>query len=971
MSEPAFAPYDPKRGLPASHPRKKPRRWGCLIAQLGCLSAGLTLAVALGVAVVIGLVVIGDLTEQLETGLSELEQYDATSMFQTTRVYDRHGNLLHEVFGEGRRTLIKLEEMPQNLIDATIATEDDSFWENPGVDLNSVIRAAFQWLTTGDIEAVAGTSTITQQVVRNIAFEPEYRVEKSVRRKMEEMILAMLLNERKTKSEILELYLNLNNYSNMAYGVEAAAQVYFGKPAKELNLAQATLIAGLPQAPGDLDPLSPSEEVRRTVKDRQRIVLSLMVSHGYLAQAEADAAYNEPLVLMNPDKPLQAPHFTVYAEQEVRDLLAALGEDPELFQSGGLQVYTTVDLRYHNMVQQVMRDHVAAMRDAHNMTNAAAVVIHPPTGEILAMIGSVDYDDDNINGQFNTAVDGQRQPGSALKPVMYATALEQGFSAAALLWDTPTQIGTGGQVYIPVNYDGVFHGPVRMRAALANSYNIPAVQMLRQVGVENLLAMAYRLGIRTLGEDASHYGLSLTLGGGAVTLLELTRAYTVFANEGYLVPTVAVACILDSHGDILYQYENRCPEGNSTPNTVNAGAQRITVLDPRVAFIVGDILGDNESRTPAMGANSPLNTGQLVTSAKTGTSNDFIDNWTVGYTHNLAVGVWTGNSDNSAMVNVSGLQGAAPIWRDVMLGIYGNPDLLAVLARDGQLLPDYRNAPPGMSRREVCRPASLQDPAETCPVTDIEWFLDSPAAVPQPDGSMAAPAPTPTAPPKTEPDPDDPMLTEIGYGVWAATVLPIPPDLQPALAPQTTSGATPMPPPRYCIAPHRWAEDPNAQPHLKLLWFIEAPGVQEDAARARLWAEERNIPVLPYLLCDDSLLNRFNAPQIPGFEAVWRITSPRPGEQVSGIVPVVGTAQFRREEVQFYKLEIGRQVDNPDNWRSVTFGSTHDQSVVDDVLEYLYADAIEPGNWMICLELVMWDGNFPTPYCVPIEIVRE
>lgn len=976
MSEPgnppAFAPYDPRRNQsPLPPPRKKPRKLGCMIAQIGCLLVGLTLAIALGVVLVIGLVVVGDLTEQMEAGLNELEQYDADRMFQTTRVYDRHGNLLHEVFGEGRRTFVKLENIPQDLIDATIATEDDSFWENPGVDLNSIIRAGFQWLTKGDIESVAGTSTITQQVVRNIAFDPQYRVEKSVRRKMEEIILAMLLSQRKSKSEILELYLNLNNYGNLAYGVEAAAQVYFGKPAKELTLAQATLIAGLPQAPADLNPLSPSEEVRQTVKDRQRIVLSLMVSHGYLTQAEADAAYNEPLVLMNPDKPLQAPHFTLYAEDEARKLLDKIGEDPALFQSGGLQIYTTVDLRYHNMVQQVMRDHVNAMRDAHNMTNAAVVVIYPPTGEILAMIGSVDYDDDSIRGKFNTAADGQRQPGSALKPLTYATALEQGFTAATLLWDTPTQIGTGGQVYIPVNYDRTFHGPVRMRAALANSYNIPAVQMLRQVGVENLLAMAYRMGIRSLGEDASHYGLSLTLGGGAVTLLELTRAYTVFANQGDLVPTVAVTCILDSHGDIIYQYEGRCSEGQSTPNTVNAGTKRIPVLDSRIAFVISDILGDNTARTPAMGANSPLNTGELATSAKTGTSNDFIDNWTVGFTRNLAVGVWTGNSDNSAMINVSGLQGAAPIWHDVMLGIYSNTDLLAVLARGGQLLPDYRTPPQNMSRREVCRPASLQDPAEDCPVTDIEWFLDSPAMVPQPDGSMAAPAPTPTQPPKTDPGPDEPMFTEIGYGIWAATVLPIPPDLQPALAPQPTSGATALPPPRYCIAPHRWSEDPAAQPHLKLLWFVEAPGIQEDAARARLWAGERNIPVLPYLICDDSMLDQFNAPQIPGFEAVWRITSPRPGDQVSGIVPVVGTAQFRPEDVQFYKLEIGKQVDNPDDWRSVTFGSTHAEPVTDGVLEYLYSDALEPGNWVICLELVMWDGNFPTPYCVPVEIVRD
>ncbi len=960
-----FEPFDPTRNLPPPPPQKKrrrKRRWGCLVAQFGCLFLGIGLAVMLAVALVVVLVVAGDLADRLETGLAELETYDAEQMFQTTRVYDRHGNLLHEVFGEGRRTLITLADMPQHLIDATIATEDDSFWENPGVDIKSIIRAGFQWIREGDI--VSGASTITQQVVRQVAFDYEYRTEQSVQRKMEEAILAMMLDERKTKSEILELYLNLNNYGNLAYGVEAAAQVYFGIPASKLNLAQATLIVGLPQAPADLNPLSPDAGVRRTVKDRQRLVLDLMVAHGYLTQQEADAAYNEPLVLMNPDVPLQAPHFTMYAEEELKKLLDVIGLDPALFDSGGLEVYTTLDLRYNTMIEQVAREHVDALRDEHNMTNAAVIVLHPPTGEIMAMVGSINFEDKDIGGQVNVTTSA-RQPGSAMKPLTYAAALEHGFSAAHLLWDTPTQIGTGGSVYIPVNYDHAFHGPVRMRTALANSYNVPAVQMLRQTGVENLLALAHRMGIRSLGEDASHYGLSLTLGGGEVTPLELTQAFAVFANEGTLVPAVSVLCVLDSNGNILYQYEGRCPKGAGTPNSVNAVAQRILVLDPRIAYIINDILADNVARTPAMGSDSPLFTGDLPASVKTGTSNDWKDNWTVGYTRNLAIGVWTGNSDSSPMVNISGLHGAAPIWHDVMLGIYGNQDLLAVLANGGQLVPDYHNPPPGMSRREVCRPSSLQDPATDCPRTDVEWFLDSPAAVPDGSGALVAPAPS-EPPPAQLDEPDSPSLTDIGHGIWVAMVLPIPPELQASLAPQPTGGPA-LPPPRYCVAPLRYQQLPEAQAHLEQLYFVAPPPVREDEIRARLWAEDHGIPVLPYMLCDDAILSALSVPQFNqnGIEARWYITSPRRGEKISGVVPIIGTAEFPGGHEYFYKLMVGRG-HQPTEY--VTFGETNENRVTDGVLGELHADALDPGDWTICLEIVIWDGNYLTPACVNVEI---
>ncbi len=977
MSQPVFPPLGtdtsqtptPPEGVPPApapfkrKPKRK-RRFGCCGCFLmALLSAGVVLAAVLGVALVLGSVYLSRLGERLEAGIQKLEQVDSRQLFQSTRIYDRNGVTLYELFEEGRRQLVKIESVPQHLIDATVATEDDSFWDNPGVDLGSIARAFIQLLQEGEI--VSGASTITQQVVRQLAFEYEYRTAESWQRKLEEALLAMVLSQRKTKSEILELYLNVSYYGNWAYGVETAAQVYFGKPARDLSMGQATLLVGLPQAPADLDPLSPDPAVRQAVKDRQRVVLDLMVRHGYLTQAEADAAYNEVLVVQNPNIPLNAPHFTVYAQGELEKLMEAIGQDPARIRSGGLEVFTSLDVRYQALVEQVAREQVAVMRDAHHMTNAAVVVIHPPTGEILAMLGSVDYEDERIDGQVNVAIS-PRQPGSSVKPINYAAALEQGWTAADVLWDTPTVINTSVGTYTPLNYDRTFHGPVRVRDALANSYNVPAVQTLRQIGIPNFLSMAARMGIRSLGTDPSKYGLSLTLGGGELTLLELTRAFTVFANEGNLTPTVAILCVLDSEGNMLYQYEERCPRGAGAPTTVNAVAQRFPVVDPRIAFIIGDILADNAARTPAMGANSPLFTGDLPTSVKTGTSDEWRDNWTVGFTRNLAVGVWTGNSDGSEMVNVSGLQGAAPIWNQVMLGIYANQDLLAELARDGVLTPDYRPPPAGMSRREVCRVGSLRDPATACSSTSVEWFLDSPAAVPQPDGTLAAPQPSPT-PPATPEDPAAPLVVEVSYGVWVATVIPIPQELQAALASQPTSGPA-MPPPRYCIVPAGWKDRPEAASLVQQLWFIEPPPVREDEARARTWAEERSIPVLPYLLCDDALLAQasggFNA---GGIQAIWRITEPKPGDEVRGVVPIKGTAQFRADEVQFYKIEIG-QGTSPTQW--VTLGEIHSQPVIDGVLEYLHSDALPVGDWVICLELVKWDGNFPTPACVPIKIVR-
>ena len=398
-------------------------------------------------------------------------------------------------------------------------------------------------------------------------------------------------------------------------------------------------------------------------------------------------------------------------------------------------------------------------------------MIKPITGEILAMVGSVDYNNDAIDGRVNVATS-LRQPGSTMKPLTYSAAIEQGMTLGNIIWDTPTIIGN----YQPHDYDNAWHGPVRIRTALANSYNIPAVQTLRRIGVPSLLQIAQRFGIESLGNDASQYGLALTLGGGDITLLELTRTYATFANGGSYVPTTSILCVLDGDNNIVYQYENGCPRGQATDKTVNRGGYGRQAVDPRIAFMIGDILSDNVARTPAMGSNSPLNTGNLHTSVKTGTTDNFKDNWTVGYTRNVAVGVWVGNSNGDPMTgNTSGLTGAAPIWNAVINGIYSNNTMLSRFAVNSTLLPDQLNPPSGVSLRSICSIQALREPALDCGSAVNEWFLDSPAGIPDADGNMQypqAPPPTPDQPPAA-----GPWLREIQPDIYQVLVNPLDPGI--------------------------------------------------------------------------------------------------------------------------------------------------------------------------------------------------
>ncbi len=953
-------PY-PVYGPPRAQPKR--RRRGCLSS--GCLlTFGAAVIVFVGLTLIVGLVVVSALSARLEESLARLENIDERQVFQTTTIYDRNGSELYQIFEEGRRTTVHLADLPPYVAQATVAIEDDSFYENPGVDLPSVFRAALQnILNTGDAFTGPGASTITQQLVRNIAFDYEYRTTPSLQRKIEEVLLAMILTTRMSKDDILELYLNEIYYGNLAYGIEAASQTIFGKPAAELTLGEAALLAGLPQAPADLDPLDPDPAVQEAVLARRRLVIDLMLEEGYITPEQARAAYGEPLSYANPDVPLVAPHFTVFARGELEALMAALGYPPETITTGGLQVYTTIDLRYQDLAEEIARQQVAALRDAHHLTNAAVVVTRPLTGEILAMVGSVDYWDDSIDGRVNV-VTAPRQPGSTMKPFTYSAAMEQGWTAANIIWDTETHIGIPGQeMYIPVNYDDTYHGPVRVRDALANSYNVPAVQTLRQVGVDYLLNLMQRFGVESLGTDAERYGLSLTLGGGEVTLLELTRAYSVFANNGALVPTTAILCVLDADDNIIYQYENACPRGQGTQRTVNALAYGTQVLDPRIAFTISDILADNAARTPAMGANSPLNTGDIVSSVKTGTTNNTRDNWTVGFTHNVAIGVWAGNSDNSAMVNTSGLTGAAPIWHDLLLAIYHDPDLLAVLAQDGVLASDALTPPPGMSRQEICQISSLQDPAAACTSTRQEWVFDGPPLVPDGAGNLV-PSQTPLAPPLLTVDPaaNGPQYTEIERGIIQTLVMPLPEPVAQAVA-QTIpveAGAPTPPIPRYCLIPQEVASQiPGAQ----ALLFLAPPPVAEDAVYAAQYARARNIPFLPNIACTGEMLT--GATQSQGGSGLAVITafisSPAPGQEVRDNIPIMGTAAILPDQGQVYKFEI-RGPQFPD-W--VTLGLVQNQPVINGQLETLYAAGLQPGQYFLRLIIVGPDGNYVQP---PYEV---
>ena len=680
--------------MEAPPPGAPSRRGNRLVRAFFFLSLALVFVFFLGFAVIVtGYAAIA---AQLPPAEELISRQPA---FVSSKIYDRNGRLLYEVVDPegGRRTYVPLDRISPYLIQATIATEDANFYHHPGFDPIAILKAIYRNLRAG--ETVSGASTITQQLARNLLLSPEERVQRTVWRKIKEVILAFEIRRRYTPDTILEIYLNEIYYGNLAYGAEAAAETYFGVSASELTLGQAAFLAGLPQSPATYDVFGGGQD---RALARMQDVLRLMVEQGYISQAEAAAALAE--IANYEFKPpvatdhILAPHFVAYVRQVVEQTYG-----PEaLYRGQGLRIYTTLDLDLQILAERVVSQHVTALADRH-VTDGALVAIEPSTGYILAMVGSADYYNEEIDGQVNVALS-LRQPGSAIKPLTYVAAFEKGWTPATLIWDLPTEFPDGANPpYVPRNYDERFHGPVLVRDALANSYNIPAVKALQFIGVPALKEMAARLGITTLTRD--DYGLSLTLGGGEVKLLELTGAYAVFANNGVRVPPIPILRIEDSQGNVLVD------------NSARSGTQ---VIRPEHAYLITSILSDRQARCPAFGCPNALELSRPA-AAKTGTTNDFRDAWTVGYTPDLVVGVWVGNADNSEMDHVPGSLGAAPIWHDFMEAALADRPV--------------RNfaRPPGIVEMEICADSGTQ-PSEYCPRRKMEIFAeDQPPLGPEHD----------------------------------------------------------------------------------------------------------------------------------------------------------------------------------------------------------------------------------------------
>jgi penicillin-binding protein 1C len=596
------------------------------------------------------------------------------SQFETARIYDSQNNLLYAINDPtaGARTRVPLERMSTYLIAATIATEDQNFYQHPGFDPIGIVRAIIQNIQAGD--TVSGASTITQQLVRALVFTPDERNDRSNWRKIREIILAAEIERRYSKREILELYLNEIYYSNLAYGIEAAAQTYFNKSAADLDLGEAAFLAGLPQSPGTYDVYTDREVVlarQRTVlglmwdMSRERSCIRLEVEHtpnpvcvDQEAVAAAIADFNTR-EFTPPRNDARYPHWVNYIRNQLENQYGQ-----QLYQLG-LNVYTTLDPQLQGLAETIVRDQVAALA-GRNVTNGALVAMDPRTGHILVMVGSDDYNDP-VDGQINMALV-PRQPGSSIKPFVYAQAFERGWTPATLIWDVPTEYPDPVSPYRPTNYDGQFHGPVTVRTALANSYNVPAVKGLDFIGIRTdggLVPLMERMGVTTL--TRTDYGLALSLGAGEVPLLQMTGAYATLANEGRRTFPVSITRITDIDGRVVCQQPETPDAVVADPPPCQAPPENWgqPVVSPETAFLITDMLSDNAARTPAFGPNSALAL-PFPAAAKTGTTNDFRDNLTLGYTPALVVGVWVGNADNSVMQGTTGLSGAAPIWNAFM-----------------------------------------------------------------------------------------------------------------------------------------------------------------------------------------------------------------------------------------------------------------------------------------------------------------
>lgn len=626
----------------------------------------------------------------------------------STQIFDRKGTLLYEIFGSENRTPVKLSTLPPSVSWATIATEDKNFYRHFGFDIRGITRAAINNLRGKRVE---GGSTITQQLIKNALLSNE----RSYQRKIKEAILAIFTEILYTKEEILEMYLNYIPYGGTAVGIESASQAYFDKHASQLTLAEAALLAGLPQAPSRYSPFGSNPE---SAKNRQRDVLRRMREEGFITREQEKDAGEEVLNFALSTTDINAPHFVFY----VRDLLYEK-YGVETVERGGLRVTTTLDLDLQNTAQASVSAEIEKLK-GYQVGNGAALIIKPNTGEILSMIGSKDYFDATAEGQVNVTL-AQRQPGSSIKPLMYASAFqEKVINPGTILVDSQTCFqSTGQKEYCPKNYSGDFKGPVTVRQSLGNSLNITAVKSLRILGVTKFIDQSKKLGI-TSWKDPSKYGLSLTLGGGEVRMIDLAQAFASIANQGVKVPITPILKVEDYTGKVIDKTDIEAREEALTYLTDHPQSESKLdlkrVMDREPAYLVSDILQDNNARAGAFGYNSKLVIPGQIVSAKTGTTNELKDNWTVGYTPEFLVVTWVGNNSGSSMNRslVSGITGAAPIFNDLMSYILIGKDPLP------------QEKPEGIAEGPVCASGmpSGTDKVSCQPIrTELYWQKSHPS----------------------------------------------------------------------------------------------------------------------------------------------------------------------------------------------------------------------------------------------------
>ncbi|HEX8967036.1 MAG TPA: transglycosylase domain-containing protein [Chloroflexota bacterium] len=708
----------------------------------------------------------------LTRDLPSLSEISNHASFKTAQIFDRKGTLLWEFYDPdgGKRTVVPLTEISQNLIDATLAAEDAFFYQHRGVDLRATIRSA---LLTGSGTSQTGASTITQQLVRNVILSPEERKQVTLTRKLREIILAYQLDEKLSKDDILEMYLNEVYYGNQSYGVEAASESYFDKHARDLDVAEAAMIAGLVQSPSEYDPTR--RDVPRTAdgiptvtKERQAYVLEQMARHGFITEQQARDAYAEPLQLKSREVELKAPHWVMY----IRDLVEQKYGARTLYQ-GGLKIYTTLDNEYNDKMQQVLQDSSPTIA-TQGATNAAQIAVNPKTGEILAFNGSLDYYDESIDGQVDILTS-ERQPGSSIKPVIYSEAFVKGWAPATQIDDAPTcWRDTPTHNWCPGNFDNIFHGPTTIRSALGNSLNIPAVKTLDFVGVDNAVQNGINFGVTTWGPDSGKtLGLSLTLGGAEVRPIDMAQVYATLANNGLKIPLVAITRIVDAEGNVREDY--KVPQGEQ-------------VIDPRAAYMISNVLSDPNAKLFTYGPNTPLILHQRddpkaplwPAASKTGTTDNYRDTWTDGYTPDLAIVVWVGNADGHPMHQTLSTLTAAKVW----------PASMKMSFDYFQMQPQDFPRPEGMVERQVCGDTRMRPGAPLC-WNDV-FFTES-----APRGTVQAgprPAPRPTAqptPPPEAPAQAQPTATRAAQ----ATPTPVPPPATPQPKPQATATPQPKPPP--------------------------------------------------------------------------------------------------------------------------------------------------------------------------------